>query len=393
MHVKDRQRTGLMNSGSTESVYMSLIIIALLSIALTSCSGGGTTGTPSVTAGAQRTILPLTAIRMLDQVHGWGLTQTAILRTADGGRHWKNVAPTNTTLSMVVTANFLDDQDAWVLSPQQRGNANAGIINVLHTADGGSHWTIETIHDPQAFVTDRPHFVDPEHGWLLLATNGGAGAGNEGIDIFRTNNGGQQWEKIATSGQQAASGIPGEGVKSGLTFQDQTNGWLTGSTAAIDHPWTYITHDGGRRWQEQALPLVPGLSNANYTTTPPVFSGSDGLLPVQVEAGTKSGLDLYITHDNGAHWNTTTPTAFRVSQVYALDMQHIWATDINGTFYATSDGGNTWSTLASGKWSIGAMSFVDANDGWAIGGNNDIQLLLHTSDGGKSWQQIHYVLQ
>src|SRR5438270_11720424 len=36
---------------------------------------------------------PLAAIRMLEQTHGWSLTQSSILKTVAAVRHWPDVTP------------------------------------------------------------------------------------------------------------------------------------------------------------------------------------------------------------------------------------------------------------------------------------------------------------
>ena len=58
-------------------------------------------------------------------------------------------------------------------------------------------------------------------------------------------------------------------------------------------------------------------------------------------------------------------------------------------------------TLPPTPQPVGQLSFVDANNGWAIGssdvtpGNtkNQPPNLLHTTNGGRTWQQITAVLQ
>jgi PBP1b-binding outer membrane lipoprotein LpoB len=57
------------------------------------------TSTPSITPSANITsstpTLPLIGIRMLDTRNGWALTASSILKTSDGGLHWKDVTPAN----------------------------------------------------------------------------------------------------------------------------------------------------------------------------------------------------------------------------------------------------------------------------------------------------------
>ena len=187
-------------------------------------------------------------------------------------------------------------------------------------------------------------------------------------------------------------------------------------------PLLDVTHDGGQTWQSVQLPALPGAGQDNLVeTTPPVMFGNNGLLPItdgDVTLSTtgvnpsSTGLDLYVTHDAGLTWSPTkfiTITGDEVPIVYVTDMQHAWAATSTGT-YATSDGGQSWTKLPPTPQPIGMMSFIDAKNGWAVGprdipiGANDSNviakatnsgqpLLLHTTDGGRTWQHINYSIQ
>lgn len=82
--------------------------------------------------------------------------------------------------------------------------------------------------------------------------------------------------------------------------------------------------------------------------------------------------------------------------VYVADMQHVWAAS-STDLYATSDGGQSWTNLPQPPQAINELSFVDANNGWAISptgnSNNQSPNLLHTVDDGHTWQQITYSIQ
>ena len=55
---------------------------------------------------------------------------------------------------------------------------------------------------------------------------------------------------------------------------------------------------------------------------------------------------------------------------------------------STVDGGQTWQTQDL-AYRLDAVSFLDATNGWAAGGGvngESIPTILHTGDGGQSWQ-------
>ncbi len=358
----------------------------------TNTSGSATTGSKGSTTSSKPTV-PLTAIRMLDTTHGWALTASAVLKTSDGGASWKDVSPANNPLIATSTPDFMNAQYAWIAIPPNLNNPQAPRtgVKVLYTADGGVHWHVVTIADSNAVGVARPQFVNTQDGWLEVGT--GAAAGSESVDIFATTNGGQNWVKVSSADPQSSSGLPLEGHKTGLSFANTSTGWATGGSAATDSAWLYRTRDGGKTWQSQSLPRVPGVSNAIYMTTPPVIIGSTGLLPVQVNTESVRGLDLYVSRDGCNSWAPTTLDKFAAVEVYALDTQHVWANNTS-SFSGTNNEGQSWTALPATGYSVGEISFVDTSNGWTISpiGNNT-PLLLHTANGGKTWQKIQYSIQ
>lgn len=107
-----------------------------------------------------------------------------------------------------------------------------------------------------------------------------------------------------------------------------------------------------------------------------------------------------MTHNGGQTW---TPTKFVTTNgqgslvVDITDMQHIWVA-IDTDLFVTSDGGHSWTKLPRASLPISTLDFVDANNGWAIettadDGNTQQTQLLHTTNGGRNWQQTSYSIQ
>ncbi|HEX3641987.1 MAG TPA: hypothetical protein VHV10_11910 [Ktedonobacteraceae bacterium] len=354
---------------------------------------------------------PMIAIRMLDTIHGWALTQHSILKTADGGVEWQNVTPANafsdTPPGSTPRGDFLNDRYAWVVTPVViPPNTALSTIRVLRTTDGGKSWQSTTIDNTTGSATDMPHFLNPSDGWLQTFGQPRSGKSN----IFYTTDGGKSWYEPGKLNQNY---IPDP---TGISFSDIKTGWETGDnpTATISgainnaQPLLDVTHDGALTWQSQSLPVLPGAGKSDMvSTTPPVFFGSDGLLPVMDQIvpphssigntqGPSTGFDLYVTHDGGQSWTPTKLVTSTITSnepslftVYVADMQHVWAA-LGTKLYATSDGGQNWTQLPPTPQPIEELSFVDTNNGWAIGLSNATTLspVLHTTDGGHTWQQI-----
>src|SRR5579859_4303269 len=203
-------------------------------------------------------------------------------------------------------------------------------VNVLRTSDRGQHWQSSTISVSAVQLLDPPHFLTTQEGFLELGI-GGSAAGSEGAGIFHTTDGGQNWTQITDT--QHADGLPLGGHKNGISFKDVQNGWATGEDAS-NTPWLYATHDGGHTWKQQLLENLPGsigtaATSVHYTTTPPVFFGNNGFLPLQVQgslsgsaASNVNGIMMLKSTDGGTSWSTdwkanpNTLTTFASSDLY-----------------------------------------------------------------------------
>ncbi len=100
-----------------------------------------------------------------------------------------------------------------------------------------------------------------------------------------------------------------------------------------------------------------------------------------------------VTGDGSWQWSNPTPQGNTMKSVSFIDANNGWAAGIAGTILKTTNGGASWSTevpsitcgaspvIGSGC-NLSGVSFVDANNGWAVG---DYGTLWHTSNGGASW--------
>ena len=107
---------------------------------------------------------------------------------------------------------------------------------------------------------------------------------------------------------------------------------------------------------------------------------------------------VYRTGDLGANWQSAN-VGFRVLDLHFFDSQNGIAIGEGGGFSATSDGGVTWKSAATGTTSdLRRMFWLDKNRGW-VGGHRNAPLsvggkllfyhdavVLRTGDGGASWE-------
>jgi len=337
------------------------------------------TGVPGSSSHQPEAVLSL---RMIDATNGWALTVNAVLRTTDGGSHWTNVTPPHTSFSKGSVAEFFTASLAWVATQQ----ADAAAVHILRTTDGGQSWQQAVVQTP--FVKQMT-FIDAQHGWILSGKENAAGVAAEPVSVFRTTDGGKTWQSISTAlfaDTTPPGHLPYGGQKSGIRFLNTNTGWVTGTVTVNELAWLYITHDAGATWYQQTLPMPSGVPSAQLSILAPTFfSASDGILPVRFTDFT-TGKDLaaviYVTHDGGTTWQSTTAVPIALEASYFLDGQHGWVTD-GSSLYITTDGGKHWAKRIPGGsfTNVTQLDFVSNSLGWAVNG----QGILKTTDGGQTW--------
>src|SRR6185503_13054651 len=78
----------------------------------------------------------LVSIQFLNELDGWGVTETQIVRTNDGGITWYNVTPTEVTEAGYSVDTFvLDNNHVWMQLADLDNFPNSG--SLYRTTDGG----------------------------------------------------------------------------------------------------------------------------------------------------------------------------------------------------------------------------------------------------------------
>ena len=334
---------------------------------------------------------------------GWVKTDSAVLRTTDAGASWEDVTPDGIP-EMVTGANGMGgpglaaafSEGDYALAAYPQGDQAV----VFRTSNGGRSWdeAMVTLHEEVQGITSIA-LIGEQLGWMLATR--GLGAGNDWVDLYHSEDGGESWSFISGSESEAnpGGGISSGGIKSGLSFNSSESGWLTGS-APIDLVYLFRTLDGGLTWQPYHLPLPEGVSFSGSSYPPIFFDEQNGILPATIiTMENEPGLLFYETIDAGESW---TPTILLEGQITAwdwLDRQHAFTagTDeqMQSKLFVTADGGKSWEAYPVEMVEVRALDFISEQEGWAICGwefaprdgcSGDI---YHTQDGGRSWERVY----
>ena len=331
----------------------------------------------------------LVEVHFLNELDGWGVTETQIVRTNDGGTTWYNVTPPDAKTSGQSVGTFILDKDhAWLQIPDFNNFPNNGLL--YRTTDGGLNWTISST----PFSGGSLSFLDADNGWMLADL--GVGAGSNAVAVFQTEDGGATWTQTYTNDPNlpdAGDSLPLGGIKSDLIPLNLQTAWVTGVTYASGSVYLFRTDDGGHTWTQVALELPSGTENSELgidRDQMQFFAGKDGFLVVRL-SGEATQTAVYTTSDGGDTW-TLTPTLIpNAGDSDFLSAQEAILYD-GQQFYVTRDAARTWTTVSPNVVfgdSFAGMDFVNLDTGWVITADpSNHRSLNRTNDGGATWTPV-----
>jgi photosystem II stability/assembly factor-like uncharacterized protein len=329
----------------------------------------------------------LVEARFLDELDGWGVTETQIVRTNDGGITWYNVTPPGVTeTGYRVDLTLYDNNHAWIQIPNF-GDFHSGTLH--RTTDGGITWT----NHATPFSRADMNFLDANNGWALADL--GVGAGSNAVSIFQTTDGGVNWNQKYTNDpnlSNAGDSLPLGGLKSGIAPVNMQTAFVYGVIYSAGTIYLHRTEDGGVNWAAvTSLPLPDGAENSGLGIDPGhmrFISSTTGFLAVRI-SGASTQTAVYVSGDGGNTWSLT-PTLIPGSGSVEFLSGGEAVMYNGGQFYVTRDAARSWSIIPPDvKFgdSFAFMDFVNPNSGWAgtLDPTTNRRSLYRTDDGGATW--------
>ncbi len=300
----------------------------------------------------------LTDVWFVDSDQGWAVgDRGVILHTEDGGRQWQlQRVPETCRLESV---HFLDSQVGWVVGGRVHPYTHQTSCVVLRTQDGGRTWSLV----PGLTLPALKHvqFLTLKRGWAVGQSSALYPAG-----LFCTEDGGLSWSTLPAA-------VPGRWT--GADFRDFERGLVVGLNAQLARvgvpDLAAVPVEGLQGRPLRAVRMLDDVHGWLVGDGGLVLGTADGGVTWRVPPGAlPEGVEALFDFRALAAWG-----------------DHLWVAGAPGSgVFHSGDGGRTWELQRTGQHlPLRAMTFVDAQRGWAVGA---LGTILGTRDGGASWRPL-----
>ena len=284
-----------------------------------------------------------------------------VVHTLDGGAHW--------TRDTIPGASTLDLRAIAATSPTTAHAISIGDSSrVYRTTDGGRTWSLRWSATRKGTFLDAIRFWDARHGIAM----------SDPVDghflIVTTSDGGEHWQELPAEGMPAA--LPGEGAfaasGSCLFVRGSSEAWLVsggGPAARVFH-----TRDRGRTWTVVDTPIRAGVASAGIFSIAFADARRGAIAGGDYQQPALRGRNVAITSDGGRTWTPAdsahSPAGYRSAVAFwpGAGASRLVAVGLTGTD-RSDDGGRSWATTDSVAYNSVAL-VADGKRcvrGWAVG--------------------------
>ena len=324
----------------------------------------------------------------------FGATGGGLWKTTNGGTDWSPVTDGQIRSSSVGAIEVCPTNPDVVYigmgEVELRGNVIPG-DGVYKTTDGGKTWKHMGLADSQMIGRVR---VDPTNcNRVFVAALGHTFGPNAERGVFRSNDGGQTWQKVLfgdelTGAVDLSIDPSNPQVVYASLWEVFRKPWLLSSGG--ESSGLFKSTDGGTTWTE--LSRNPGLPAGPLGKIGVSVSGAD---PKRVYAIVEAaGGGVFRSDDAGASWQLTDndsarrQRAFYYTRIYADPVVRDRVYVLNTSFYRSNDAGASFSSIGTPHGDNHDLWIAPNNNSRMVEGNDGGANV--STNGGQTWTDQDY---
>jgi photosystem II stability/assembly factor-like uncharacterized protein len=321
-----------------------------------------------------------------------GQVNGGVWKTDDYGRTWIPIFDSQPTQSIGAIAVAPSDPNiVYVASGEglQRPDLSVG-NGIYKSTDAGKNWRHLGLRDGQQIPALAVDPRDANH--LLAAVLGHPFGANEERGIFRSLDGGENWEKVLyvdanTGGSDVLIDPSNPDVAYAALWEARMGPWEFNNTYSGTHGGIFKSVDAGKTWRKLAGGLPGDLSQAYVAIAP----SDSKRLYAAVAFGRE--VAIYRSDDAGENWRRATTDPRPANRIGGGDLpvpkvdpkspDVVYSASI--VTWRSGDGGSTWTALK------GAPGGDDYQNIWINPDHPEVILLVGDQgsvvsvNGGRSW--------
>lgn len=305
-------------------------------------------------------------------------TKGVVYKTVDGGNNWSAVWRGN-NLARYIWINPRDPEVIYVstgIFDREAANSDhtinkPGGEGILKSTDGGQTW--QSVNNGLSNLYVGTLFMHPVNPDILLAGTGN-NAYPDGGGIFLTTNGGILWQRV----------LANENINAVEFAFSNPNIAYAGSAGAI-----YRSDDGGQEWQKVSV-SEDGWGSPGVRAGFPIDFQVDPVNPNRIFANNYGGGN-FLSVDGGQTWTVAsdgyTGAQVRDIAIDPINPAVVYAAARSG-FFSSTGGGDSWIGLNKPpafnlEWN--AVAIDPSNPKHVLASNNWDPVVLQSDNNGQTW--------
>ena len=334
----------------------------------------------------------VTGVTTNDDLYYMGTAGGGVWKTSDAGNTWECISDGYFGGSIgAVAVSESDPNVLYVGEGEQtlRGNVSSG-NGLWKSMDAGKTWTFIGLKDSEHIARIRIHPKDPNI--LYVAAIGNLWKPNETRGVYRSMDGGENWEKILYVSNKAGAGDlildpNNPRIIYAATWEMKRNGYRMDSGGADSK--LFKSTDGGNTWKDissySGLPEGPwGIAGIAVS---PIDSNRIWAIIEADDGGLFRSDDAGITWEKINENRALRQRAWYYSRIYADTQNKDKVYVMNVSYGVSTDGGKTF-TLKNAPHG-------DHHDLWIDPNNNNRMIIADdggaqiSNDGGENWSTYY----